>query len=168
MEQYQYAIFKTQWGWFGLLGSERGLLRTCLPAAHKEAVQSRMLFDFPTAERSKKAFTALEKSIKAYYKGETVDFGDVQVCLDGLSGFRQNVLAALKTIRYGETISYSQLAQLADNPTAARAIGALMAQNPLPLIIPCHRVIKADGSPGLFTAPGGADTKKRMLDLEKS
>ena len=166
-KQCQYNIFKTQWGWFGILGGERGLVRTCLPAAHKEFVQSRMLSDFPTAKRSKKAFSALQKAITSYYKGIPADFSDIPVCLDELSEFRLQVLTTLRTISYGKRISYSQLAQLAGNPTATRAIGALMGQNPLPLIIPCHRVIKADGSPGQFTAPGGTDTKIRMLELEK-
>ena len=167
MGKYQYAIFRTQWGWFGLLGSEQGLIRTCLPIAHKEAVISRILSDFPGSERSKKAFSGLEKSIKDYYKGKPVDFSNVEVRLDEFSEFRQHVLTTLRTISYGQSVSYSQLAQLSGNPNAARAIGALMAQNPLPLIIPCHRVIKADGSAGLFSAPGGTDTKIQMLELEK-
>lgn len=157
-----------QWGWFGLLGSEQGLVRTCLPDTHKEAVQSRMLSDFPGSERSKKAFSVLQKAIEDYYKGAAVDFGNVKICLDGLSEFQRTVLTALRTINYGNTVSYAQLAKLANSPRATRAIGTVMAQNPLPLIVPCHRVIKADGSPGLFSAAGGTDTKKRMLELEKS
>ena len=168
MEKYLYDIFKTQWGWFGLLGSEQGLVRTCLPVSYKEAVQTRMLSDISDAERSKKVFSVLKKGINDYYKGLPVDFGDVEVYLDGLSEFQRNALRALQRITYGDIVSYSQLAKLAGNPKAARAIGTVMAQNPLPLIIPCHRVIKADGSLGLFSAAGGTDTKKRMLDLENS
>ena len=167
-KQYQYAIFKTQWGWFCVLGSEQGLVRTCLPVTYKEAMRSRMLSDFPGAERSKTAFSALQKAIESYYKGSVVDFSDVKISLDGLSEFQQTVLTALRTISYGNTVSYTQLAKLANSPKAARAIGTVMAQNPLPLIIPCHRVIKADGSPGLFSAAGGTNTKSRMLELEKT
>ena len=166
-KQYQYAIFQTKWGWFGLLGGEQGLVRTCLPAAHKAAVQSRILSDFPSAERSKNRFSVLKKAIEDYYKGSAVDFSHVAICLDGLSEFQRIVLTALRTISYGNTVSYSRLAKLANSPKAARAIGTVMAQNPLPLIIPCHRVIKADGSPGLFSAAGGVSTKIRMLELEK-
>ncbi len=167
-KQYHYTIFRTQWGWFGVLGGEQGLVRTCLPVDHKEAVQSRMLSDFPSAERSKKAFSVLQKAIEDYYKGLAVDFSDVEICLDGLSEFQRIVLTALRMVTYGNTVSYTRLAQLASSPKAARAIGTVMAQNPLPLIVPCHRVIKADGSPGLFSAAGGTDTKIRMLELEKS
>jgi methylated-DNA-[protein]-cysteine S-methyltransferase len=167
MEQYQYDIFKTQWGWFGLLGSEQGLVRTCLPVAHKEAVRSRILSDIPNAERTKTAFSVLKKLIVGYYRGLSVDFCDVDVQLEGSSEFQRNILSILQKISYGRTVSYSQLAKLAGKTKAARAIGTVMAGNPLPLIIPCHRVIKADGTLGQFSATGGIDTKKRMLDLEK-
>lgn len=168
MKSYQYDIFKTRWGWFGLLGSENGLIRTCLPVARKEAVQGRMLSDVPNAKRSKNAFSVQEKRIQDYYKGQPVDFSDVRVCLDGFSEFQQTVLVALRTVKYADVVTYGQIAQLAGSPKAARAIGSTMAANPLPLIIPCHRVIKADGTPGHFTAPGGTDTKTKMLELEKS
>ncbi|MDH4201892.1 MAG: methylated-DNA--[protein]-cysteine S-methyltransferase [Phycisphaerae bacterium] len=167
-QPYFYDIFKTHWGWFGLLGNENGLIRTCLPVAHKEAVQGRMLSDIPNAERSKTAFLMLETQIHYYYRGQPVDFSDVNVRLDGFSKFQQKVLAVLRTVKYGETVSYGQLAKLSGNPKAARAIGSVMAANPLPLIIPCHRVIRADGAPGDFSAPGGTETKIRMLNLENS
>jgi len=167
MGKYQYTVFRTQWGWFGLLGGEQGLVRTCLPVAHKEAVQSRLLSDIPNAEWSKNAFSALKISIEDYYKGSPADFGNVKVYLGDSSDFQRKVLTTLQTISYGEIVSYSQLARLAGSSKAARAIGMVMAQNPLPLIIPCHRVIKADGSVGQFSAEGGTDTKRRMLDLER-
>jgi len=165
--KYHYVIFKTRWGWFGLLGNEKGLIRTCLPVAKKEAIENRMLSDVPNAKLSKKAFSALEKGIQEYYKGEKIDFSDVNVCLDGFSDFQQKVLTALRSITYGNSVSYGQLARLSANSKAARAIGSVMAANPLPLIIPCHRVIKSDGTVGQFSAPGGIQTKIRMLDLEK-
>jgi len=168
----QYTLFKTQWGWFGLLGNEQGLIRIYLPVAHKKPIQSRILSDFPNAERrvarSSSAWPCkIQKAIENYYKGQPVDFSDITVHLDGFSEFQRTVLTALRTITYGNTVSYTQLAKLANSPRAARAIGTVMAQNPLPLIIPCHRVIKADGTPGLFSAAGGTNTKARMLELEK-
>lgn len=165
---YQYSLFKTRWGWFGILGCESGLLRTCLPMAFKEAAQRRLLSGIKDAVPAKNTFRRLEKDILAYYKGRYVDFSEIAVCLDGLTTFQQEVLAALRQVTYGHTVSYGELARRVKNPNAARAIGTVMAQNPLPLIIPCHRVIKTDGSLGYFSAAGGVDTKKRMLDLEKS
>lgn len=166
-KQYQYSIFKTRWGWFGLLGSEKGLVRTCLPVAFQEAVQRRLLSGYEEAVPAKKAYRSLENDITSYYEGRCVDFCDVRVVLDDMSEFQRNVLTTLRSVRYGKTVSYGDLARLIQNPRASRAIGSVMAINPLPLIIPCHRVIKTDGSLGFFSAAGGVDTKKRMLDLEK-
>jgi O-6-methylguanine DNA methyltransferase len=168
VEKYQFDVFKTPWGWFGVMGNELGLVRTNLPVAHKEAVHSRMLSGIHNAERSKKAFSLLKKAICSYYKGDQVDFDGVKLQLVGLSDFQQTVLTTLRSVTYGRIVSYSQLAKSAGNPKAARAIGAVLAQNPLPLIIPCHRVIKADGSVGQFSAAGGTDTKRRMLKLENT
>ena len=166
-KQCQYSIFKTRWGWFGLLGCEKGLVRTCLPVAFKEAAQKCLLSGIQGAVPEKKAYKSLEKDILAYYKGQKIDFAKVLVCLDDMTEFQQKILAILRTVKYGNIVSYSELARKAGNPKAARAIGTVMAKNPLPLIIPCHRVIKADGSLGYFSAAGGVDTKQRMLDLEK-
>lgn len=167
-KQYQYSIFKTRWGWFGLLGCEKGLIRTCLPVAFKEAVERRLLSGIEGALPAKKTWSLLEKDITAYYEGRCIDFSNVLVCLDGLTEFQKGVLAILRTVKHGQTISYGELAERANCPRGARAIGTVMALNPLPLIIPCHRVIKQDGSLGYFSAAGGVETKKRMLDLEKS
>ncbi len=163
-----YSIFKTRWGWFGILGCEKGLIRTCLPVAFKEAVQRRLLTGLEDAIPARKAYRPLEKEIIAYYKGRCVDFDTVFVCLDGLTEFKRGVLTTLRRVTYGKKVSYSELARMAGSPKAARAVGTVMAQNPLPLIIPCHRVIKQDGSLGHFSAAGGIDTKKRMLELEKA
>lgn len=164
---YQYSIFKTRWGWFGLLGCEKGLLRTCLPVAFKEAVERRLLSGIKDAVLAKNAYRDVEKQILSYYKGCHTDFKDVPLCLEGLTDFQQQVLTTLRKVKYGHTISYGNLARRVKNSKASRAIGTVMARNPLPLIIPCHRVIKSDGSLGYFSAAGGIDTKKRMLDLEK-
>ncbi|RKY11165.1 MAG: hypothetical protein DRP52_06330, partial [Planctomycetota bacterium] len=105
-KNYQYAIFKTQWGWFGLLGNEQGLIRTYLPVAHKEAVQSRMLSDFPNARQrvARPSWPCeIRKAIEGYYKGQPVDFSDITVHLDGFSEFQRTVLTALRTITYGNT-----------------------------------------------------------------
>ena len=168
MENCRYNIFRTRWGWFGLLGSDKGLLRTYLPARGKEAVIKQILTDAPYAKQSKTSFSVLEKRIFAYYEGNAADFQDVSVCLESFSEFQRHILTTLRNITYSQKISYSDLAKAAGNPGAARAIGSVMAKNPLPLIIPCHRVIKADGTPGQFSAPGGTKTKIRMLKQEKS
>ena len=166
--QHQYNIFKTRWGWFGILGCNDGLMRTQLPDTEKEAVKSRLLQGIGEVKKSKTTFSALETQIQDYYQGKPVNFSNVKVCLEGFSVFQRHVLSILRRVRYGKTVSYRQLANMADNPNAARAIGSVMAANPLPLIIPCHRVIKSDGRPGQFSAAGGTQTKIRMLKIEKA
>ena len=167
-QKYQYDLFKTQWGWFGVLGTGDGLLRIQLPDTEKDAVKTRLLKGIDGAKQNKSSFSVLKTKILAYYQGKPVDFNDVKVDIGVFTPFQQNVLATLRTVKYGKTVTYGQLAQLSGNPKAARAIGSVMAANPLPLIIPCHRVIKSNGDCGQFSAPGGTQTKKRMLKLEKS
>ena len=76
-------------------------------------------------------------------------------------------MTACRDIRFGQTVSYGRLAEMAGKPGAARAVGRALAKNPLPLIIPCHRVICANGKIGGFSAPGGVTLKKRLLQLEQ-
>jgi methylated-DNA-[protein]-cysteine S-methyltransferase len=165
---YRYTIFKTKLGWFGLLSGSTGLIRSCLPVEDKEAVQRHLLKGIEGAVFDKKPFFSVEKAVKAYYEGNKVDFSDIQVDLEVFTPFQRHVLAALRNVSYGNTITYGQLAKLAGSPKAARAIGGVMAKNPLPLIIPCHRVIGSNGSPTGFSAPGGIQTKLHMINLEKA
>ena len=163
-----YTIFRTPWGWFGILGCKNGLIRTCLPMTSQKTVQRHLLSGTRGAIPAKNACRSLEKDILSYYKGHRIDFSNVPVCIAGLTEFQQRILTILRTVRYGNTISYSDLAKLAGHPKAARAIGTALAKNLLPLIIPCHRVICCDGSLGGFSGAGGVLMKKRMLTLEKS
>jgi methylated-DNA-[protein]-cysteine S-methyltransferase len=166
-QQYQYDLFKTQWGLFGVLGTGDGLLRIQLPDTEKTAVKSRLLNGIEGAKRKKFEFSTLKTKILAYYQGKPVNFNDVKVDIGDFTPFQQKVFRNLRKVKSGKTVTYGQLAKLSGNPRAARAIGSVMAANPLPLIIPCHRVIRADGSIGQFSGFGGTRTKKRMLDLEK-
>ncbi len=84
-----------------------------------------------------------------------------------ITEFTNQVLTACRDIRFGQTISYGRLAQKIDRPAAARATGCALAKNPLPLIIPCHRVVRSDGKIGGFSAIGGTNLKAKLLELEK-
>jgi methylated-DNA-[protein]-cysteine S-methyltransferase len=102
-----------------------------------------------------------------YFRGELIDFTDVPVDLRGQSEFFARVYTALRTVEYGRTTTYGTLAAtLGAGPEAAREVGVAMATNPVPLIIPCHRVLAAGGKIGGFSAPGGATSKVKMLHLE--
>jgi methylated-DNA-[protein]-cysteine S-methyltransferase len=163
----RYTIFRTKWGYFGLAGSESGLLRTCLPLADPEKVKTRLLIGLQAARCDKDLFQTAQERITAYFEGAYVNFDkDIPILLDGFSRFARSVLTACRDVRFGRTISYGELAAKAGSPKAARAIGGVMARNPLPLIIPCHRVVRSDGKIGGFSAAGGVKLKKRMLELE--
>jgi len=164
----KYAIFKTKWGYFGLAGTENALLRTHLPLAGREMAKCRLLKDLRSAEYDKTLFKSLQEQISAYFERGCVNFGrDIPLDLTGLSQFTRLVLAACRDIRFGQTISYGQLAEKIGRPGAVRAVGGALAKNPLPLLIPCHRVTYANGKIGGFSAMGGAKLKKRMLELEE-
>jgi methylated-DNA-[protein]-cysteine S-methyltransferase len=107
---------------------------------------------------------AAEK-IKRYFDGEVISF-DEPLDLADAPEFFARVWTELRKVPRGETISYGELARRSGNPRAARAVGTAMATNPVPIIVPCHRVIRSDGSIGGFG--GGLAMKQRMLELEKN
>ena len=160
----RYSIFETKWGYFGLAATDSGLCRTCLPLASKEKVKAALLKGLAEAQYEEGLFKPLQGQIKAYYNGTYVDFGNsVPLDLSAFTSFGRDFLKACRKIEPGRTVTYRQLAQEAQRPNAPRAAGSVMAKNPLPLIIPCHRIIRADGKIGNFSAPGGPSLKRRML-----
>jgi methylated-DNA-[protein]-cysteine S-methyltransferase len=163
----KYTIFRTKWGYFGLAATDNGLLRTCLPLAEREKAKSQLLQNLPDHRYDKDLFKTAQEQITAYFEGACVNFRAIPVVLDGLGLFARRVLTACRDIEFGQTVSYGRLAELAGKPGAARAVGGAMAKNPLPLIIPCHRVVCANGKIGGFSASGGITLKKRLLRLEQ-
>ncbi len=164
----KYTIFKTRWGYFGLAGAKGNLLRSRLPITGYGTAKSHLLKGLQDVQYDKILFRELTEQITAYFEGSYVDFGkDIPVILDGLGGFARSVLTACRDVKFGETISYGGLAERVGRQGAARAVGRVMANNPLPLIIPCHRVIYSNGGMGGFGAIGGVKLKKRMLEFER-
>jgi len=163
----KYVIFETGWGYFGLAGTESALLRTYLPEPTSASVERRLLETLPEADFDGNFFKELQEQIAGYFEGARVEFSrDIPVTLEGYSSFSRRVLSACRQTKLGQTVTYSELAKRSGRPNAGRAAGRVMARNPLPLIIPCHRVIRTDGQMGGFTAPGGVHLKKKMLELE--
>jgi len=112
--------------------------------------------------QDKAPFAEVIRQLQAYFRGELKEF-DLPLALEGTE-FQLRVWNVLRTIPYGETISYAQLAERISNPKAVRAVGLANGSNPIPIIIPCHRVIGSDGGPTGFG--GGLSTKKKLLELE--
>lgn len=109
-------------------------------------------------------FKEIVETIHKYYNGEKVDFNAINTIYLTGTAFQHKVWDALKTIEYGQTISYQQLAEKINKPSAFRAAGNANGKNIIPLIIPCHRVIKADATLGGYS--GGLDIKEKLLEIE--
>ena len=110
----------------------------------------------------------LRMRLQSYAAGERVDFSDVAIYGDSASPFRGAVISAVRNIGWGRTRTYGDVAAEAGSAGAARAVGQVMAANPLPLIIPCHRVIGAGGRLGGYSARTGLTMKRRLLALERA
>jgi methylated-DNA-[protein]-cysteine S-methyltransferase len=104
--------------------------------------------------------------IRAYLSGKRRAF-QMRIDWRGMSPFQHRVLRAALRIPYGRTTTYGQIASAVGNPKAARAVGRALGANPLPLVVPCHRVIAGDGSLGGYSAAGGVRVKRRLLNLER-
>jgi len=116
----------------------------------------------PDWKLDKEPFSEVIRQLQAYFRGELKEF-DLPLAMEGTE-FQLRVWNALRAIPYGETISYARLAERIGNPKAVRAVGLANGSNPIPIIVPCHRVIGSDGS--LTGFGGGLSTKKMLLELE--
>jgi methylated-DNA-[protein]-cysteine S-methyltransferase len=112
------------------------------------------------------ALAGLPERIRRYAQGEHEDFTDVPLDLDEVPLFNRQAYAELLKIPYGETTTYGAIARVLGDVALSRAVGQAMGANPIPLVIPCHRVLGADGKTGGFSSPGGVTAKMRMLALE--
>ena len=152
----------TAWGACTLDRSARGLARFRLPdPAGGEGDDGRSVQDDMPADVAGWADLVI-----AYFEGEPVDFSRILLDQSGLTATEQAIYAALRLVPRGETTTYGDLAERIGSPGAARAVGVAMARNPWPLIVPCHRVLAKGGALHGFSAPGGLDTKRRMLAME--
>ncbi len=120
---------------------------------------------FPDALEAPELLPRFRRQVIDYFAGTPTGFS-VEIDVTDLPPFRQVVLEACHRVPYGKTASYTDLARAAGRPGAARAVGGAMAGNPLPLVVPCHRVLRSDGSLGGFSSPRGIEEKLRLLRLE--
>jgi len=154
-----YDYFETGLiGTLTLVGDEEGLRHIVFPKEKKAFI---IRDDW---QKKPGFFEPVKAQLRAYFKGELKQF-DLALAPVGTS-FQLKVWQALRTIPYGELVSYKTLAEAIGNPKAVRAVGGANGKNPIPIIVPCHRCIGSDGS--LIGFGGGLDTKKRLIDLERS
>ena len=158
-----YTTFDSDMGWLGILGSARGLLCTTLPQRTVREVLRQLGDGVALASRSPHLFADLMRRLRAYFAGQQAGFPD-ELALSRATAFQREVWEITRLIPYGETRTYGWVAERIGKPKAARAVGQALSRNPLPIIVPCHRVIASDGKLGGFT--GGLAMKRALLALE--
>lgn len=160
------TTFETALGTFGIGWTDVGIARLQLSGAEPDDMLERLARNGGRPGQPSRAIEALINRIEDYADGARIEFTDVPLDLAGLPDFQRRVYALLLGFGWGQTTTYGALARELGDVTMSRAVGQAMGANPIPLIIPCHRVLASDGKPGGFSAPGGALSKLRMLALE--
>ena len=167
----RFAIFETAIGACGIAWGERGIVGVQLPEGNEEKTRARLRRRFPAAseaEPSPKIADAIAGMI-ALLGGEASDLSDAPLDLAGVPAFNRRVYEVARAVPPGATLSYGEIARrLSEKREVARDVGQALGQNPFPLIVPCHRVLAANGKPGGFSAAGGITTKLRLLTIEKA
>ncbi len=163
-----YCVFDTALGTCGIAWSERGVTRFQLPEANRSMTERRLKGRAPRASAAEPPPSIRQAidAVRRYAAGERIDFSSVALDLRGLEAFNRTVCETARAVGWGETTTYGALAERAGVPGEARDVGQAMGHNPVPLIIPCHRVLAAGNKVGGFSAYGGTATKERMLALE--
>jgi methylated-DNA-[protein]-cysteine S-methyltransferase len=159
-----YRIVDSPVGQLLLAATEVGLVRVAFASENLEAVLQTLSDRIsPRILNAPARLDPTARELEDYFAGRRRTF-DLPLDWQLAKGFRSTVLHQLPEIGYGHTASYAAVAQLAGNPKAVRAVGTACATNPLPLVIPCHRVVRSDGALGAYR--GGAQAKRTLLTLE--
>jgi methylated-DNA-[protein]-cysteine S-methyltransferase len=165
-----HHIFDTAIGPCGVAWNARGLTGVQLPEKVRAATERRLAAKAGSAGAAEPpaAVAAVVADIKRYLAGEAVDFSAVAVDLAALDPYRQRLYETMRSLAWGETTTYGELAKKLGSTDweGARDVGEAMGRNPVPVVIPCHRVLAAGGKLGGFSAHGGAKTKAKLLALE--
>lgn len=165
-----YAVIDTELGFAGIAWDDAGITRFQLPSASAQATTRGLLRRVPEAKAAMPPSPIAQtiEMAKRYFAGGKIDFSGVILDLADQNDLFREIYAAARRVGYGKTTTYARLAKEIGRTDweAAREVGQAMAKNPVALIIPCHRVLAAGGKIGGFSAPGGAETKAKMLALE--
>jgi len=169
MSRAAFTTFDTAIGRCALAWGDGGIVGAFLPERDEPALQARIAKRFPEAvDQAPPAEVAQAVAgVVALLAGEKRDLRDIALDMTAVPPFHQRVYTVARAIPPGETLTYGEIAARLDAPReAARAVGEAMGRNPFPIIMPCHRVMGANGKPGGFSAPGGVETKLKMLQIE--
>jgi methylated-DNA-[protein]-cysteine S-methyltransferase len=170
MAAYRFTFFETLIGPCSVVWSERGIVGLHLPESDESKAVARLRRRFPNAEQGPPPADVENAiaAIGALLQGEPADLSGVALDLDRVPSFDRRVYEVARSIAPGATLTYGEIATRLGDRNAARAVGKALGANPFPIVVPCHRVVAAGGKLGGFSAPGGADTKRRLLALESA
>ena len=160
---YEYTVFDTRFGWMAIVASSKGLCKLTLPQPAPDKALTLISDMILKASASSSSLRELTYRLGCYFDGEQVEFPDT-LDLEQHTPFQQDVWKLTCSIHYGETRSYGWIAKELGKPKSGQAVGKALAYNPLPVIIPCHRVVASNGSLGGFS--GGLELKRKLLHLE--
>lgn len=168
MDEIEYALFDTPLGACGIAWGAGGIVATRLPEPETSALRARLARRFGGAAEAEPtaAARAAMNLIVAHLGGARIDYADVPLDFGRVGAWEASVYRVARAIPHGETRTYGALAATLGEPGAAQAVGQALGRNPWPIIVPCHRITGADGRAGGFSAPGGAATKLRLLEIE--
>ncbi len=165
-----HHVFATAIGPCGVAWNESGLVALQFPERDEAATLQRLAMKAASAGAADPpaAVASVIARVRRYLDGERIDFASVAVDLARMESFRRRLYETLRTIGYGSTTTYGELARMLGLAgwEGARDVGEAMGRNPVPIVIPCHRVLAAGGKLGGFSAPGGPATKRKLLALE--
>ena len=163
----RYKIKKTRWGYVGAIALDGSLIRTFLPAEKRvtmRAITDAMPHATQAAERDVSARFC--NQVIDYLVGKPIAFSVLPFHFSGGTDLERAIWTAVSEIPSGRIATYGDIAEKTGNRLRARAVGRALSKNPLPMVIPCHRIIAADKTMGGFTADGGIDLKQRLLAIE--
>lgn len=160
MDTY-YTLVEVSAGWLLLVGRNGCLIEIKMPRASRDEALGLVPAGSVEAAES---FGELPERLRLYFEGHATDFSDVRVDFCRMGQFAEHVLKETMKVPFGKLVSYGALAAIAGSPGAARAVGNAMARNPVPFVVPCHRVVHGDGTLGGYG--GGLDLKRKLLAME--
>lgn len=165
-----FCLFETAIGACGIAWTQDALASVQLPESNDALTRARLLrYVGEVPEGDPPAFVqAAITRIRQLLAGTHDDLCDLPLALEGVPDFHQRVYAITRVIPPGEVLTYGEVARRLGEPGASRAVGQALGRNPFAPVVPCHRVLAAGGRSGGFSAEGGADTKLRMLEIEKA
>ncbi len=159
----QWGIVESPLGSLYIAASERGLCSVGFGVSQTDFLGGLDLL--ARTEQSQSALTPIAEQLQSYFAGDRTSF-DLPLDLSQVTPFQLSVLQAARRIPSGTVWTYGQVAQAIDKPRASRAVGQALGRNPIPIVIPCHRVVAGDGSLGGYSGGGGLDSKRLLLHLE--